>query len=134
MEEKAKAYADKIKGDYYRDPFSEINLDGLGRECRDAYLAGATEALAGQWHTVEELIKEGRRLIGIGDRCLCYNKDLEISFMAIYRGMSGLRYGPSDGDYNPNLSPTWEVEDEDYCYYDIDLWMPIPEPPKDGSK
>ena len=110
IEEKAKAYADEIKRDYYRDPFSEIHLDGLGRECRDAYLAGATEALAGQWRNIEDETPDGTPFcVTLADEesrlCLChYDGDV---FIEDYSGM--------------------------VCA--VKYWMPIPYlPPKDESE
>lgn len=54
IEEKAKAHAGKAMIECKQSdvPFDVTQSAALGMYCRDAYLAGATEALAAQWRSV----------------------------------------------------------------------------------
>ena len=55
IEDKAKAYADRVA-----DNTSEVwhFMDEVYTELKDAYLAGATEALTAQWRSVEDGLPE----------------------------------------------------------------------------
>lgn len=57
-EEKARAYAENIFG----NPITPRGIEGT-RVARNAYLAGATEALASQWVSVEVRLPEDNTLV-----------------------------------------------------------------------
>lgn len=128
LDEKAKTYANQIQSRYDDEDLDTINLY---HECRRAYLAGATEALDSKWHTKEEI---NGKMLEIGEKFLCYNADLEVYFLAIYRGLSHPFYGPGRGDHLPDLVPMWEIDDENYDHCEIDFWMKLPQPPKPADQ
>ena len=122
IEEKATEYAVRITIDYRHDKDVEFDLvqsAALGKECRDAYLAGATEALKSQWRSVEDELPEIRQRVLI---CLKERNATRTSIVISKR----IPFA-SDNPHNPK----WEwsnVKEED-----VIAWMPLPEPPKDES-
>ena len=111
IEEKAKAYADRVA-----DGTSEVwhFMDEVYTELKDAYLAGATEALAGQWRRVDDELPKAEQdvLVAMG-------------------------YGEFDVAWLTSLSNgtcKWYSNDETLSLDNIKFWMHIPEPPKDKSE
>lgn len=113
IEEKAKAFAGKAMIECKQSdvPFDLTQSAALGMYIRDAYLAGATEALAGQqWRSVEDELPE----------------DNENVFVRYPNNFGGLEYGAAyyDGE-------DWYTIDGDHIR--PTHWMQIPKPPKDES-
>lgn len=105
IEEKAKAYAE-----------NQLHVVDWGFDYEDitrGFLAGATEALASQWRSVEEELPEDNRLV------LAHFSDVdpELSYATAYY---------RDG--------AWQTPDDWYYDCKIDFWMPIPSLPKIQSK
>ena len=135
IEDKAKAYADRVDDEYRYDPFSEVHLERMVDECRKAfvigyqeamrdvrarkkrkrdgnqyaYRKGATEALAGQWRSGNNPPKHNHIVFVLSDADepeLCYTT-------AHYQ----------DG--------VWRFPDDWYYGCKVLKWM---EPPKDESE
>lgn len=120
IEEKANAHINSIFGkliDKYKTaPWNEFR-DALVQ----IYLAGAKEALAGQWQEIDESchIVPSKYTV-----CLCRYNDGGYT-VAIFDGVDKWT-DPSNGEIY--LSPMWNVIDGDYVIGDeITHWMPIPE-------
>lgn len=104
IEEKAQEYAEAAFAKALKAPWPEAK-----QAFADTYLAGATEALAGQWRSVEdELPKE--------------HDEVVVIFTHPYRPF-----------ITENIVAYWDGED----WYTIggdhirpSHWMPLPEPPK----
>lgn len=137
-EEKAQAYADSVHNEYYHDPFNEVHLERMVDECREAFVVGykeairdvkmrkkrkrdgnqfayrkgATEALAGQWRKEDDTegLQDGERVI-----------------VAIQRIDNSIKYFYAAYFHNGKF---WEDSDDSEIY-SCNLWMRLPEPPKD---
>lgn len=119
IEEKAKAFAGKAMIECKQSdvPFDLTQSAALGMYIRDAYLAGATEALAGQWRRVEDELPKAEQDV----------------FVAVAWG-NGYSYGYAWLSTLSNGTLRWYSHD-DYLHLDyIRYWMPIPEPPKYESE
>ena len=119
LEEKAKNFVDHCQAVVT----SEGNLYSEAA-VYSAYLAGAQEALAGQWRKIDEECS----IVPPKDAvCLCQYSDGGYA-IAIFDGVDEWN-DPSNGE--TYLSPMWNVIDGDYVIGDeITHWMPIPELPK----
>ncbi len=97
--------------------YAEANVSyGMSKEMAiRAYIAGATEALAGQWHDAKTDPPP------FGERIICASLDVrnEIKY---------LRIGERVGEDNYR---DWEDE---YSYIGCDIWMYAPEPPKPSDQ
>ena len=91
---------------------------GLSKELAiRAYLAGAAEALAGQWRSVKEELPEAEQDV----------------FVAVRFG-NGYTYGRAWLSTLSNGTLRWYSQNE-YLHLDnICFWMPIPKPPKTESE
>ena len=109
-EEKAKAYAEK-----HRTVAIGVDMAfDISRQVERAYLAGATEALAGQWRSVKDELPP-------------VDKDVLVSMGCGEFGVVWL-------SALSNGTRKWYSNDDTLSLDDIKLWMPIPEPPKDEKK
>ena len=132
LEEKANAHAEKIFS-----PIAEKYKTAPWPEFKDAlaqiFLAGATEALAGQWRSVkDELPKEGAI-------CLCrvaLEPDDIPSFMTLR--FDGIEEWKDPTTKETHTIPSWIAEWYSLTSYEVGdevtHWMPIPEPPKTESE
>ena len=127
LEEKAQAHADKILpaiiDKYQSAPWQEFR-DALAQ----IYIAGAKEALTGQWHEIDEDCK----IVPPKDTvCLCRYADGGYT-VAIFDGVDVWRDPSNNEDY---VYPMWNVIDGDYAIGDvITHWMAIQEPQKPNEK
>lgn len=132
LEEKATAYAEKIFSEildkYQTAPWNEFR-DALA----EIYLAGAREALAGQWRSVED------EYPAVGTICLCRAQMTEDSepwyFTARFDGLEEWEEGSTKEIYTiPSWMENWD-SCTPCCYGDeVTHWMPIPELPEDKSE
>ena len=113
IEEKANLHAEKIfpqiAEKYQTAPWNEFR-DALA----DIYMTGATEALAGQWRSVEDELPE-------------VDKDVLV-------GMGCGEFGVAWLSALSNGTCKWYSTDDTLSLDNIKYWMPIPEPPKDESE
>ena len=119
IEDKAKAYAtNNATVPVFYTP--DVKVD-ISKQIKLAYLAGATEALSGQWRSVkEELPKDG-------DTILIYYKYRESGRLEYKYSYMQVEYNAQNGFnlFENNLSK-WGCK--------VLFWIPIPEPPKDESE
>ena len=107
IEEKAKAYAEN-------NTIQSAWLSECKKNVEKAYLAGATEALASQWRSVEDELPP-------------VDKDVLVS----------MGYGEFGVAWLTSLSNgtcKWYSNDDTLSLDNIKYWMSIPEPPKDESE
>ena len=107
---------------------------GLSKELAiRAYLAGAREALEGQWRSVED------EYPAVGTICLCRAQMTEDSepwyFTARFDGLEEWEEGSTKEIYTiPSWMENWD-SCTPCCYGDeVTHWMPIPELPEDKSE
>ena len=114
LKEKVSAYVGRIIVKYWHDKEMDFDVSQfkvLGKECRDAYLAGAKEALASQWRKSDntEDLQDGEQVI-----------------VAIQRTDNSIKYFYAayfqDGKF-------WYDSDGSEVHL-FNLWMRLPEPPK----
>lgn len=123
LEEKSQEYAETAFAKALKAPWPEIE-----QAFAEAYIAGATKALAGQWHEIDE---ECKNIPPKDSVCLCRYRD-EGYTVAIFDGVDEWT-DPSNGE--TYISAMWNVIDGDYVIGDeITHWLLIPEPPKDESE
>lgn len=105
MENKANEYADRKFAQIFNEPWPEFK-----QALADAYCAGATEALSGQWHSPESIS-------GCNDRKVItmYRSKYEGTWLTLTSVES-----PEDWD-----KKTFHKKD------DLIAWMPIPALPDD---
>ena len=109
IEDKAKAYAEK-----HRTVAIGIDMAfDISKQVERAYITGATEALAGQWRTKDDL--EG---LENGDEVIA----------AILRTDNTIKY------YFPACFFNGKMYDDDGMECLFSIWMRLPEPPKDKSE
>lgn len=113
IEDKAKAYA-KNNGTvpvFYKP---DVKVD-ISKQVERAYLAGATEALAGQWRKDDDIegLQDGEQVI-----------------VAIQRMDNSIKYFYAAYFQNGKF---W-YDSDDTEIYSFNLWMRLPEPPKDESE
>lgn len=113
LEEKATAYAEKIFSEildkYQTAPWNEFR-DALA----EIYLAGAREALKGQWRSVKDELPPVDRDVIVSMGCG--------EFGVVW--LSALSNGTCK----------WYSNDDTLSLDNIKYWMPIPELPKDESE
>lgn len=100
------------KANKYIEPYRTYMLGCETDLMREAYLAGATEALASQWVSVDERLPKADTI------CLVYGyEDLDFNGrLNIYTMMAWYDGEDFSDAYN------------DRVYHPV-MWMPIPEPP-----
>lgn len=111
-EEKARAYAEKA---YYPAPeygWYESDHEAMTDVFEQAYLTGATEALASQWVSVEEELPEDMVNVLVH----CSDADPELSDCIAYL-----------------KNMVWCFLDDFYIGCTVSHWMPIPIPPLKGG-
>lgn len=116
IEEKAKAYAtNHATVPVFYKP--DVKVD-ISKHVHDAFLAGATEALSGQWHGIDEQPPEG--------------KDIAIYYEA--NDLTGKR-GRFKCIIKYHAATGFAYLEEAMKSFDVKViaWMPLPEPPKDES-
>lgn len=113
IEEKAQAHAEKIFAEmvnkYQNAPWNEFR-DALAQ----IYITGATDALAGQWRSVEDELPK-------------VDKDVLVSMGCGEFGVVWL-------SALSNGTCKWFSNDDTLSLDNIKFWMRLPEPPKDESK
>ncbi|MDE7345375.1 MAG: DUF551 domain-containing protein [Muribaculaceae bacterium] len=115
IEEKAKAYAtNNATIPIFYNP--DVKVD-ISKQIKLAYLAGATEALAGQWRSVEDELPKAEQdvLVAI---------DTQTNHQFAFAWLSTLSNG----------TLRWYSYDDTFPLDKIRYWMSIPEPPKDESE
>lgn len=114
IEEKAYSHVDKIFSEiidkYQSAPWNEFR-DALAQ----LYLAGVAEALAGQWRESDDTegLQDGERVIVVIQRI---DNSIKYFYAAYYH----------NGKF-------WNDLDDSEIYF-CNLWMRLPEPPKDESE
>lgn len=114
LEQKAYSHIDRIFGEiidkYKTAPWNEFR-DALAQ----IYLAGITEALAGQWRKDDDIegLQDGEQVI-----------------VAIQRMDNSIKYFYAAYFQNGKF---W-YDSDDTEVYSFNLWMRLPEPPKDESE
>ncbi|MDE5886454.1 MAG: hypothetical protein K2H46_02580 [Muribaculaceae bacterium] len=102
------------KAEEYIKPF-RVSLLGCETDLmKEAYLAGATEALAGQWRSVEDELSP-------------VDKDVLVSMGCGEFGVAWLT-SLSNGTCK------WYSNDDTLSLDNIKYWMPIPKSPKDETE
>ena len=117
IEDKAKTYAAENR----RVAIGVDEVFDISSQIERAYLAGATEALAEQWRSVEDELPEGNTMV------LCRMK----SNGAIVSGYITKQYS----DY-PMVAtdPSFHFEDWGENEFECTHWMRLPEPPEDERR
>lgn len=93
-----------------------------------ACVNSAIEALKNPWMKMDDAQRD---FIKYGDKCMCYDSDIDEYFTATFDGFQACRYGPLAGDVVPGPpSPCWSIDDRRNYGNKIDFWMLIPEPPQ----
>lgn len=108
LEQKAEEYAEVAFAKALKAPWPEAK-----KGFADAYIAGATEALASQWRDPKEKLPEDEEYVLID-------------------GPMGIEPAVWNEHYE-----CWDDAEGDDNMYDknvVKLWMPIPEPPQPESK
>lgn len=118
LEDRAQAYADCVA-----DNTSEVwnFIDEVYTELKTAYIVGAKEAISMQWRNPkDELPKDGENI-------LIYYK---------YRESGRLEYIYSYMQVKFNIQNGFNLFENNMSKWGCKVlfWMPIPEPPKDGSE
>ncbi len=103
LEEKAAAHAEKVQ---YLPVWSEVK-----KALADAYLAGATEALAAQWHHVAHELPPAEQDVLVELDTPCHQ--LAVAWLTQF----------SDGTLR------WYSYDDTFPLGNIKYWMPIPQHP-----
>ena len=115
LEQKAYSHVDRIFGEII-DKYKTAPWNEFREALAQIYLAGITEALAGQWRSVEDELPEAEQDV----------------FVAVRFG-NGYTYGHAWLSTLSNGTLRWYSQNE-YLHLDnICYWMPIPEPSKDES-
>lgn len=114
IEEKAVKYSEIIQSQYDDDYLDTIHLRN---ECRRAYLAGATEALASQWISVDDELPEEEQFVLVA-----------IETNTNHRCAYAWYYILSDSTIR------WYSYDDTFHLDKITHWMRIPEPPKPSDQ
>lgn len=123
LEEKAESYTNLVDTRIFG---SDEILDATTL-MQQAYLTGATEALAGQWISVDdELPKDGKCVLVHIDHSDDTKRMDDFSKESLEDAI-----GHTIAYYRDGI---WTFMDEYFYDCKIDRWMPIPEPPKTDKK